>query len=132
MSAPPSGPRVEHPHDPEFVLTAALDAPGGAAAAAVVESAPVQVLVLQAAGERVAIALDRVVEIKRHHAPAPIPGAPPDLAELPPGCAFAPRCTIAADGCRSTQPAAERIAAGHEARCLRIDEAARIAPTRVG
>jgi peptide/nickel transport system ATP-binding protein len=61
-----------------------------------------------------------------------IPGAPPDLADLPPGCAFAPRCTIAADGCRSTQPAAQRVAAGHEARCLRIDEAARIAPTRVG
>ena len=35
---------------------------------------------------------------------AAIPGAPPDLAALPPGCAFAPRCSHARDDCRTTQP----------------------------
>jgi peptide/nickel transport system ATP-binding protein len=35
---------------------------------------------------------------------AAIPGAPPDLAALPPGCAFAPRCRHARDNCRVDQP----------------------------
>lgn len=33
-----------------------------------------------------------------------IEGQPPDLAALPPGCAFAPRCTSAFDRCREVQP----------------------------
>ena len=31
---------------------------------------------------------------------AGIPGSPPDLRALPPGCPFVPRCTFAADACR--------------------------------
>ena len=30
----------------------------------------------------------------------PIDGSPPDLAALPPGCAFAPRCALADAACR--------------------------------
>ncbi|WP_129669375.1 ABC transporter ATP-binding protein [Phytoactinopolyspora endophytica] len=33
-----------------------------------------------------------------------IPGAPPDPAALPPGCAFHPRCRLAEDQCRSDVP----------------------------
>jgi len=33
-----------------------------------------------------------------------IPGAPPNLAFLPPGCSFAPRCTNAAEQCRQEIP----------------------------
>ena len=33
-----------------------------------------------------------------------IPGAPPDLAHLPPGCAFAPRCARSSDTCRAAVP----------------------------
>jgi peptide/nickel transport system ATP-binding protein len=50
-----------------------------------------------------------------------IGGAPPDLSQLPPGCAFAERCAWAQEGCRSTQPEAVTIAPGHRARCLRTD-----------
>ena len=53
---------------------------------------------------------------------ATIPGSPPDLAMLPPGCAFAERCTLAAEVCRSTQPAPVLLAPGHQARCLRTDD----------
>ncbi len=53
-----------------------------------------------------------------------IPGSPPDLANLPAGCAFAERCTFAQAGCRSTQPTAVPIAADHTARCLRTDATA--------
>ncbi len=48
-----------------------------------------------------------------------ISGSPPDLAQLPPGCAFAERCRFAIDACHSTQPAALELAEGHSARCLR-------------
>jgi peptide/nickel transport system ATP-binding protein len=50
-----------------------------------------------------------------------IPGAPPDLANLPPGCAFAPRCFLAADRCRRDDPALTPVGPGHAARCLRLD-----------
>lgn len=46
-----------------------------------------------------------------------IPGAPPDLANLPAGCAFAPRCPRATDICRSEVPAIETIFAAHSVSC---------------
>jgi peptide/nickel transport system ATP-binding protein len=33
-----------------------------------------------------------------------IPGSPPDLASLPPGCSFAPRCAYVGDQCRHDVP----------------------------
>ncbi|MDP3319890.1 MAG: ABC transporter ATP-binding protein, partial [Bosea sp. (in: a-proteobacteria)] len=33
-----------------------------------------------------------------------IPGSPPDMRRLPPGCAFAPRCKFADEGCRAASP----------------------------
>ncbi len=48
-----------------------------------------------------------------------IPGSPPDLAHLPPGCAFAPRCTLADERCRATDPAAVNVGSGHVARCFK-------------
>jgi len=47
----------------------------------------------------------------------PIPGAPPHLAVLPPGCAFAPRCPIVRDPCRTAAPAFHPVAHRHVARC---------------
>jgi len=52
-----------------------------------------------------------------------IPGSPPDLSSLPPGCAFAERCSLAQDACRATQPEPVTVAEGHLARCLRTDVA---------
>ena len=42
----------------------------------------------------------------------PIPGAPPDLTALPPGCPFAPRCSYVTDECRAERPPLLPI--GHE------------------
>jgi peptide/nickel transport system ATP-binding protein len=53
-----------------------------------------------------------------------IGGAPPDLSALPPGCAFAERCSYAADECRQTTPEVVMIAPDHGARCLRTDATA--------
>ena len=39
-----------------------------------------------------------------------IPGSPPDLAALPPGCSFAPRCSLAQPRCQATVPDIEPVA----------------------
>lgn len=51
-----------------------------------------------------------------------IPGAPPDLAALPPGCSFAPRCKHAAAACLVEPPHEVQIGPGHAARCVRLTE----------
>jgi peptide/nickel transport system ATP-binding protein len=55
---------------------------------------------------------------------ATIPGTVPDLADLPAGCPFAGRCTLAADACRAAMPPAVPLSPSHAARCIRIGEAA--------
>ena len=49
-----------------------------------------------------------------------IPGSPPDLSDLPPGCAFAPRCARMIRACLAQVPDAVETSAGHRARCLRL------------
>lgn len=51
-----------------------------------------------------------------------IEGAPPDLANLPQGCAFAARCALAQPRCRAETPPARAISPGHLAACWRSDE----------
>jgi oligopeptide transport system ATP-binding protein len=53
-----------------------------------------------------------------------IPGLPPDLSELPAGCAFHPRCKFADDVCRMYDPVATSIDEKHVVRCHHVDEAA--------
>jgi peptide/nickel transport system ATP-binding protein/oligopeptide transport system ATP-binding protein len=48
----------------------------------------------------------------------PIPGQPPDLADLGPGCPFAPRCRYASEACRQQAVALREIAPGHLSACL--------------
>ena len=48
-----------------------------------------------------------------------IPGSPPDLASLPPGCAFAARCAHAMDECRAVQPPPVALGPAHRMRCIR-------------
>jgi peptide/nickel transport system ATP-binding protein len=54
---------------------------------------------------------------------APIEGAPPPLANPPPGCRFAPRCPFAEARCRTVQPPPVVLAADHWAACHRVAEA---------
>ncbi len=46
-----------------------------------------------------------------------IPGLPPDLAHLPPGCPFAPRCERAEEICRREFPPYVQLTAGHYSLC---------------
>jgi len=50
-----------------------------------------------------------------------IPGMVPSLTNLPPGCAFAPRCRLAIDRCRAEYPPLQDFD-GHLAACWRADE----------
>jgi peptide/nickel transport system ATP-binding protein len=49
---------------------------------------------------------------------AAIPGSPPDLADMPAGCAFAPRCALAEPRCSARVPSEIAVREGHLARCI--------------
>jgi peptide/nickel transport system ATP-binding protein len=49
-----------------------------------------------------------------------IPGAPPDMENLPPGCAFAPRCQHAQSLCERGDPPDVSVGPAHRARCFLI------------
>jgi peptide/nickel transport system ATP-binding protein len=51
-----------------------------------------------------------------------IPGMVPSLTNLPPGCAFAPRCQFAIDRCRTEYPPLEEFDGNHWAACWRAAE----------
>ena len=54
----------------------------------------------------------------------PIPGRPPDLARLGPGCPFQPRCPLADEGCREEMPPFDETGdPGHGVRCWKWSEA---------
>jgi peptide/nickel transport system ATP-binding protein len=47
-----------------------------------------------------------------------IPGAPPDLAEVPAGCSFAPRCKFVRPDCTASIPSLREVEAAHAVRCV--------------
>ena len=47
----------------------------------------------------------------------PIPGEPPNLALLPPGCSFNPRCEYADDRCRKEEPSEVALGPARSAKC---------------
>ena len=59
-----------------------------------------------------------------HRRLEPIPGQPPNLLRLPPGCAFAPRCAYRMPICAQPVPLYD-FGEGHSARCYLYDERAR-------
>ena len=48
----------------------------------------------------------------------PIPGFPPNVADRPAGCPFAPRCGYVQDHCTASVPPLELVAPGREAACF--------------
>ena len=51
-----------------------------------------------------------------------IPGQPPALHDLPPGCPFAPRCRYVMDKCLEEYPPIYTLSEAHSARCWRLEE----------
>ena len=61
----------------------------------------------------------------------PIEGTPPDLAHLPEGCAFEPRCRFATDICRQERPDLTEYSPGHTMACWHPEEVAAEAEEQV-
>ena len=57
------------------------------------------------------------LDAERHEALKPIEGLPPDLIDLPPGCAFHPRCTFAVPRCSRDVPPLNRVGDAQLAAC---------------
>ncbi|MDD6201254.1 MAG: ABC transporter ATP-binding protein [Firmicutes bacterium] len=51
----------------------------------------------------------------------PIPGTPPDLIDLPAGCAFHPRCPYATELCRREVPVLRTVGEDHQAACHHME-----------
>ncbi len=51
----------------------------------------------------------------------PIPGIVPSLYELPPGCRFQERCSLASDECRGTEPVLRDFAGSRAVRCVKAE-----------
>ena len=64
-------------------------------------------------------AMDEGVQTTRRRL-SQIPGMMPNLIDLPPGCAFAPRCAVRTDAC-SNRPALVEVAPGHLAACRSLE-----------
>ena len=69
--------------------------------------------------------LGQATQLKHSGTPLPtIPGSVPSLANLPPGCSFAPRCPHAIDACRAEVPSLFGIGTSQQSRCIRWQEIA--------
>ena len=52
----------------------------------------------------------------------PIVGSPPNLAQIPMGCAFHPRCPEAGDTCGRVPPTLKQVGPAHFAECYNLDD----------
>jgi peptide/nickel transport system ATP-binding protein len=52
---------------------------------------------------------------------ASIPGHPPALNDLPPGCRFEPRCELADEGCSLKSPEPVEFGEGHYVSCFKVE-----------
>lgn len=62
------------------------------------------------------------LDLARKRKMSVIDGLPPNLARLPKGCAFCPRCYLAIDRCREEKPELEEIGENHYSACFRSGE----------
>lgn len=91
----------------------------------IVEDIPVRSLLTDAAHPytRALVAAVPTMRTDRSRNLAMIQGRPPDLGELPTGCAFAPRCSFASERCRNEVPPLATISEGRRAACWHPQQA---------
>jgi oligopeptide/dipeptide ABC transporter ATP-binding protein len=84
----------------------------------IVETGPVRRLFRTPAHPYTRALLDSIPRFgARRETLTAIAGQPPDLAKLPAGCAFAPRCPDVMARCRVEAPPERSIGDGHATRC---------------
>ena len=87
----------------------------------IVETAPTAELFARPRHPYTAGLIASVPSMDRARPLVPIPGTPPDFVSLPDGCAFAPRCPLAAPECRQGTIALRDVAPDHLSRCLKAE-----------
>ncbi len=83
----------------------------------IVERAPVMDVFDSPAHPYTKALLDAAFGLQDTRKRRPIPGEPPNLANLPPGCSFHPRCVLADDRCRTEEPPEVDMGPGRSAKC---------------
>jgi oligopeptide/dipeptide ABC transporter ATP-binding protein len=83
----------------------------------IVERAPVMDVFDSPAHPYTKALLDAAFGLQDTRKRRPIPGEPPNLANLPPGCSFHPRCVLADDRCRTEEPPEVNMGPGRSAKC---------------
>jgi peptide/nickel transport system ATP-binding protein len=66
--------------------------------------------------------IDRSVHNRHKRLPA-IPGVVPDLVDMPAGCTFSDRCSLATDTCRTVPPTPVALSSHHQVACYHLDRA---------
>ncbi|MBC3190171.1 ABC transporter ATP-binding protein [Pseudonocardia sp. C8] len=61
----------------------------------------------------------------------PIPGSPPSVVAMPPGCPFTPRCPLATEICGRSEPELAEVGDGHRAACHHSSQVDGAAPQDV-
>ena len=89
----------------------------------IVEEGPIRTLMREARHPyTIALLQSRQHGMDRGQRLQTIGGAPPDLAALPPGCTFAPRCAHARTECLTAVPAPVALGGGHRVSCVLVAE----------
>jgi oligopeptide/dipeptide ABC transporter ATP-binding protein len=101
------------------VISAACDQLAVMYAGQAVEQGPASQLLSKPAHPYTAGLLASLPQPGRSTPLVPIPGSVPDPAEIGIGCAFAPRCQLAQQACRSEPVPMLDVAPGRASRCLR-------------
>jgi oligopeptide/dipeptide ABC transporter ATP-binding protein len=57
------------------------------------------------------------LDLPRERVLPPIPGSPPDLTYIAPGCSFAPRCAFRIDRCVEDSPSLDPVGTARQMRC---------------
>jgi oligopeptide/dipeptide ABC transporter ATP-binding protein len=83
----------------------------------IVERAPVMDVFDSPAHPYTKALLDAAFGLQDLRKRKPIPGEPPNLAHLPPGCSFNPRCEYADDHCRKEEPPEVALGPARNAKC---------------
>jgi oligopeptide/dipeptide ABC transporter ATP-binding protein len=83
----------------------------------IIESGPIGEVLHQPAHPYTQGLIEANVRPGQRTRPRAIPGAPPNLARLPAGCSFAPRCDVATVSCWQEQPQSVAISTDHRSRC---------------
>ena len=88
----------------------------------IVEQGPVRELYLRPRHPYTKALISSIPKIGSKEPLYAIPGQPPDLAALPSGCAFHPRCPRAFDRCSTDEPVDFERSVDNRARCWLADE----------